>query len=674
MRLTVLCAAALSGLLAGDLGHLDPSRLGFGGAVALLGAGLAWRRPVPRTLALLTCAAALGGLRAAVFPVAPAADTAPLEPYVGQTVRLRGVVRQPPNIGAATAQLLVEPRAVGPTGRDPPPLAAAAGTAPGATRVRVVGDPGTLGALATGDALVLEGRLLAGDARAPPSLLFPQLLGWEPASTLGLVARLAGLRAAAQAGVRRYLPEPQASLAAGVLLGGSGRLDADFRLQLQRSGLAHVVAIDGFKQVVVAAALGAVAVRALGPRLAALPILLGVAGYTLLTGAHPAAVRAGLMAGLAILAARTGRLADPLTSVAIAATIMAALEPRILFDVGLQLSLSATLGMVLLWPRLRRRFTGVPRLIGEPVGLTLAVTLATLPITLGVFQLVSLVSPVAHVLAVPLLPLVLVSTAVLALVSPVAPVASIVAWAAWLPSTLLVGVIQVFGRLPGAALSTGRLSPVAAGCLAAALLVWGLWGLPEAASLRRRLRWAYSVGPLAYRLWPPVACALSCLAVAALLRLIEPDGKLHVQHLAVSRGEAVFVRGPTGRTALVVAGRLDGVQLASQVATCLAVWEHRVDRILALDPAAQAGLGPTLVRYPPEQPVDAAVDVRVDLGGGAALDVHPSAGQPRPDVSISFGRVALPLPTSPAADLVSDGFDVWSADSGAQPALTAAIR
>ena len=372
----------------------------------------------------------------------------------------------------------------------------------GAASVRVVGDPAALSASTPGEALLLEGRLLAGDGQHPPTLLFPAVLGREPPSTLEPSARIDALRAAAQAGIRRYLPEPQASLSAGVLLGGYGRLDADFRLQLQRSGLAHVVAIDGFKQVVVAAVLGAVAVRVLGPRLAALPILLGVAGYTLLTGAHPAAVRAALMVGLAIVASRTGRVADPLTSVVVAATLMAAVEPRILLDVGLQLSLSATLGIVLLWPRLRPRLKRVPRLIAEPVGLTLAVTLATLPITLSVFQLVSLVSPVAHILAVPLLPLVLVSAAVLALVSPIPPVAAVVAWGAWLPSTLLVR-----GRpAPRQSARGGAVNrPPAASCRR--LPGWnaarlGIWGLPEAAGLRRRLR---SAGARGHRRSQPVA-------------------------------------------------------------------------------------------------------------------------------------------------------------------------
>src|SRR5919204_378789 len=96
-------------------------------------------------------------------------------------------------------------------------------------------------------------------------------------SVVSLTADAGG---ATEGGVRRYLPEPQASLALGVLLGGSGHLDARMRLDLQRSGLAHLVAIDGLKQVLVAAALGGLSSRLLGPRFGALPTLAGIAAYT----------------------------------------------------------------------------------------------------------------------------------------------------------------------------------------------------------------------------------------------------------------------------------------------------------------------------------------------------------------------------------------------------------
>ena len=110
MWLIALCVAALCGVAVGDVSRLEPSRLVLGGLLSLLGAGLAWRLTGWRMLALFTFAAALGGLRASL--VAPD-QTSALEPYFGLTVRLRGVVVQPPSIGPASAQLLVDAHGVG---------------------------------------------------------------------------------------------------------------------------------------------------------------------------------------------------------------------------------------------------------------------------------------------------------------------------------------------------------------------------------------------------------------------------------------------------------------------------------------------------------------------------------------------------------------------------------
>lgn len=162
---------------------------------------------------------------------------------------------------------------------------------------------------------------------------------------------------------------------------------------------------------------------------------------------------------------------------------------------------------------------------------------------------------------------------------------------------------------------------------------------------------------------------------------------------------------PDGSHAAVAGGHLDGALLASRVADHLAIWEHKLDSVLCLDPAAEAELRLTLERYPPTQRVDAQVDMRIDLGGGAAVDVYGqdrrqgggsvanadgqdggAAGSPsEAGVSVSFGRVWVPLvgrppaPASgapeqalrvdePASDLVSDGEAFWADDSYAQTA------
>ena len=219
----------------------------------------------------------------------------------------------------------------------------------------------------------------------------------------------------------------------GILLGGSGNLSPEFRQQLQRSGLAHIVAIDGYKQVIVTAVLGSVAVRFLGRRKAAVPLLLGVLAYTILTGARPSAVRAGLMVGMTTVAGSLGRVSDSLTSLLVAAVLMTAYEPSVMHDIGFQLSFSATLGLIVLCPRMWRLLRGVPHWIADPAGVTGVVTLATLPVMLSVFHEISLVSPLSHVVAMPLLTPVLLGAAVLAGVSAWPPVAEAVAWVVWVP-------------------------------------------------------------------------------------------------------------------------------------------------------------------------------------------------------------------------------------------------
>jgi ComEC/Rec2-related protein len=479
-----------------------------------------------------------------------------------------------------------------------------------------------------------------GAARASFTAELPALrqLG---AATNALTATLAPMRTAARANISAYLPQPQAALAAGILLGGSTDLDPAFKADLQRSGLAHMVAIEGFKLVIVAAGVSALAARTLGPRLALVPCLLTVASYTLLTGAHPSAVRAALMVSLARLAGLSGRIADPLTSLALALLGMALIEPRILLDMGLQLSVSATLGIVLLWPTLRRRLRlyRLPRALAEPIGLSLAVGLACLPLTLGAFGLVSLASPLAHVVAVPLLPAQLLGTALLALAASLAQapppawlpslaawlpssLATASAWLAWLPASLLVAVVRGFGSLPGAAVSTGRLSPLAAVALAAALLGWGLWQLPELREARLAWRGWQRQHQAAFQ---PITCAAAALLLAASLKALMPDGRLHVEPLGLQRGEAVFVRGPTGTTAVVVLGPLRPAELASQAAGHMAVWEHHLDAVVALDPRAQAALGPLLSQYPPSQLI-AAPGVTLEIGENQRLAFAVHAG------------------------------------------------
>src|SRR5205085_10845722 len=136
--------------------------------------------------------------------------------------------------------------------------------------------------------------------------------------------------------------------------------------------------------------------------------------------------------------------------------------------------------------------------------------------------------------------------------------------------------VRISGSLPGAALSTGHLPTVASVGLAGLLLAWGILELPELSTLRSKIS---RIRPRP--LLAPLALGGLSLLGLWMVEITRPDGRLHVSVLPVAPGEAVLVRGPSGKTALVASGPLDRYALLGAVGERLAVWEHGLDVVAA---------------------------------------------------------------------------------------------
>ncbi len=132
-------------------------------------------------------------------------------------------------------------------------------------------------------------------------------------------------------------------LAAALLL---GRGDPPERDAFRTAGLAHVLAVSGM-HLAIAAGLAWWLLRALGVgwggRLVALGVL--VIGYTWLTSASPATVRACVMSLAVIAYSSLGREAHRLGPVALAALVLVLWDPGMARNAGFQLSLAAVLGI-----------------------------------------------------------------------------------------------------------------------------------------------------------------------------------------------------------------------------------------------------------------------------------------------------------------------------------------
>ncbi len=650
-----LCSAALLGLVIALGRSLDAGAMALCLVLSALGTVVGWRLPATRALGLASVACLLGALRVALVVPSPAED---IRALLGGRALLQGRVATTPATSGSVASLQLDiTHAAKRLPAGVPPLESASG------RVEVTSRTGGLASrLEVGDWVTVDGRLepVASTAGFPRAeilsrqgvmgvVAFPRLTVVER-SAVDASSFAAAVRARVGQQFERYLPQPQASLAIGMLLGGSADLGTAFKRELQTAGLGHLVAVSGYNIVVVAAAVYGLLVRTLGRRASLVPSLAAIAAYTALAGFPASGVRAALMVAAGIVAGSVGRVADPFTGVLLAATVMGFVQPGVLLDVGFQLSTAATLGLILLYPRIHPWLARAPRWVAEPLALSLAAELATLPIVLSVFHQVSLVGPLANVLAAPLVPLIMASAAALALVLEVPGLAPLVGWVVWLPTTLLAVIARTAGTLPGAGLSTGHLPLWGAVALTVALGVWGLTALPELGGGWRWVRARLAAVPHGR---VAAGCGAAVVALAWALLLSRPDGLLHVTVLAAGKGSATLVRGPDGSKLLVSGTGVDPRGLASLVADQLNLWERSVDTLVVLDRSHEPGLVEVERRYAPAQRLLGGRDARVRMGD-AVVDLF-AAGPGGPSVGVGYGRVWFALAGQPPLPAPSDG-------------------
>lgn len=451
----------------------------------------------------------------------------------------------------------------------------------------------------------------------------------------GLTSAFSGIRDWLLHGLQAYVPEPAAGLGAGILLGVRSGMDEHTEDAFATSGLTHVVAISGWNIAIVAAAVAAMTTRLrrrAGGRWLAPAVLIGaVVFYVVLTGASPSVVRAALMAGAALLARQAGSRAHAASALVLAAGVMLAVAPPLLWDVGFELSVLATAGLIAVGEPISARLSALPGPIREPVALTLAAQVFTLPVILMNFERLSIVAPLANVLVAPLLPLCMAACAVAAVVGGadaivhVPLVGDTVVWlssgAAWLYLTAMIAIATWCASLPLAAVEVtapawlaASYYPVTVGALfyvrrrarsrvrrEAAIVLEPLQRIPRGAALHEdTLR---SVGralaATVRRLARPLPIiAGTVLAVGACSTPAAPDGRLHVTALDIGQGDAILIEAPGGESILFDGGPDPGVTL-NRLGETLLLGVRRIDVVVLTHPHEDhiAGLTEVLERY-----------------------------------------------------------------------------
>lgn len=357
--------------------------------------------------------------------------------------------------------------------------------------------------------------LIRGDPVAGRITATTLIVERGPESPVMVVGNI--FRSRVQSQIATVGPSPEAALLKGFLIGDiAGLAEADTD-SLRRAGLTHFVAVSGSNVALVLGAwwlvLGPVGA---GNRVRAVTGLIVLAVFVVATRWESSVIRAAAMASLVLGGRAAGIVIDAWAAMGAAVAVLLVVSGDLAYDIGFQLSVVATAG-VLLGARLWSDRS--PRLVWALLAATVSAQVAVAPILLLHFGSVPLLAPIANLIAAPM---VTVATAL-------AGMGVIVGWAlplhlaSW-TAGMVLDVARVVGEWP-------QLGPAAViGMATLIALTW--WA---------RVRWVAAV-------------VVAAIALFGLMP-VRPPAAPTVVFLDVGQGDAVLLRDPSGAVVLMDGGR-----------------------------------------------------------------------------------------------------------------------
>lgn len=272
----------------------------------------------------------------------------------------------------------------------------------------------------------------------------------------GLRYTVGELREALTERIRTAVPSEEGELLAALLLGVRDGLSDTLSRDMTRIGTVHILSLSGLHLALLTGGLGWLLQRLrLGKRPRLLLLLLFSLAFVVFTGFSTSVMRAGFMLLFSVLPLFFREERDSLSSLGAAVALICLAAPYAVKDAALWLSALSTLGILLLFDRMRREeeSASLPRRLLRWVLTALAVTVAasvaTLPLTLTLYGTLPLLSPLANLLLGPLTQLALYASLFVAIFGGFPPVAI----PARLLCSLIIRLSHALGDLPKTVIS-----------------------------------------------------------------------------------------------------------------------------------------------------------------------------------------------------------------------------
>jgi competence protein ComEC len=277
------------------------------------------------------------------------------------------------------------------------------------------------------------------------------------------------------------IKKPESTLMGGLILGEKSSFSSVLRQSFVNTGTIHIVALSGYNVTIVA--------EWIMKLLSFLPRNISFGGgiitiilFVIMTGGASTAIRASVMAILALFARASGRNYDAGRALLLAGVAMVLINPFILvFDVSFQLSFLATIAVIYLAPRVEKYFMWIKwKWLRDIVAITSAAYIFVMPFILYEMGSFSRVALPANFAVLPFIPV----TMILGFITGFAGLIS--HFLSLLPGMLAyyllhyeLGAVAFFSNLPYSSISISNF-PLFLAVLTYAVFLYALFGKKNA--------------------------------------------------------------------------------------------------------------------------------------------------------------------------------------------------
>ncbi len=419
------------------------------------------------------------------------------------------------------------------------------------------------------------------------------------------------------------LPEPQASLCQGIVLGIRNNISQDLKADLSESGTTHLLAISGLNLTIIAGLLLSLGLLFFGRRhFIYIWLTLAIIWfYAFLTGLQAPVIRSAIMASIFLCAELLGRQKNAFPALVFSAAIMAAFSPHVLYNLSFQLSFMAMSGLIFITPtitNLGRKviYAGLGdegfwskalTTVTDSFSISLGAVIAVWPVTAYTFGIISLVGPLTTFLLSPALTPIIIFGSLTAFVGLFSPaISQVIGWIAWLFLSYMVVVAGAFAILPAAYIRNKPFNTIFIWLYYALFILLinaktvlpnfyhiafkvirsNLSGWSDSAAILLSKRAKYIMPPLL------IIAILTSLAAVTL-----PDRNLQVSFLDVGEGESILIQS-AGQHILIDGGP-SGQRVCQELGNKLPFWDRKIDMLILTHPHLDhlSGLLEVLKRY-----------------------------------------------------------------------------